>query len=288
MDVIFKNCIPWQIKIIAKIVLSRLPLSYSFWERLALFKHGAMEDPEYALRVFFHHYNRADFSYKSTGFVGLELGPGDSLFSAVVAKVMGASKVYLVDVGTFSRTDLTRYRSLESYLKEQGHCVERFANCRTAEDFLKESSAHYLTDGLASLREIPQASVDFTWSQAVLEHIRRDEFLPVLRELRRIQRLDGVGSHRIDLRDHLGGALNNLRFRERTWESNLLSSSGFYTNRIRFSEMQKHFIEAGFRVEVTNIERWERVPTACRKMSAPFRSLPEEELNVSGFDVLLH
>jgi hypothetical protein len=110
----------------------------------------------------------------------------------------------------------------------------------------------------------------------------------MLRELRRIQRQDGVSSHRVDLRDHLGGALNNLRFRERTWESGFVSRSGFYTNRIRYTEMLKLFREAGFEVEVTNVERWTHVPTACHKMATPFRDLSEEELTVSGFDVLLH
>ncbi len=36
----------------------------------------------------------------------------------------------------------------------------------------------YLTEGLKSLREVPDASVDFLFSNTVLEHIRLKEFFP--------------------------------------------------------------------------------------------------------------
>jgi len=72
--------LPWQLKIAAKIVLSRLPLSYRAWSRLRLFRHGAMDDPSSALEIFREHFNRSGIA---RGFTMLELGPGDSLASAV-------------------------------------------------------------------------------------------------------------------------------------------------------------------------------------------------------------
>jgi len=44
-------------------------------------------------------------------------------------------------------------------------------------------------------------------------------------------------SHRVDLRDHFGSALNNLRFSDKKWELDWIANSGFYTNRIRLQEM---------------------------------------------------
>jgi hypothetical protein len=283
-----KQHIPWQIKIVAKIILARLPLSYGFWEGLSLFKHGAMEQPEYAFDVFCRHFGQVQFPRKTGGLVGLELGPGDSLFSALIAKAFGAKSLYLVDIAPFASGDLSSYKSMASFLRQQGFEVAELENCQTVEELLEICSARYLTGGLSSLRKIPTGSVDFVWSHAVMQNIRRNEFFPILKELRRVQHADGCGSHRVDLRDHLGGALNNLRFQERVWESDLIANSGFYTNRIRYTEMLKLFREAGFEVEVTNVERWAQLPTARRKMAAPFRDLPEESLTVSGFDVLLH
>jgi hypothetical protein len=64
----------------------------------------------------------------------------------------------------------------------------------------KIARREYLTEGLTSVRMIPSTSVDFVWSNAVLPYARRDEFLPFLRELRRIQRPAGIGSHRIPIK----------------------------------------------------------------------------------------
>ena len=288
MDLSLKEHVPWQVKIAVKIVLSRLPFGYRFWEKLSLFKHGEMERPEYAFGAFRKHFDRVEFTHKSEGFVALELGPGDSLFSDLIAKAFGASKTYLVDVGPFADLDLAPYRRMASFLTEGGFSVPDLQNCHTWEKLAEACSAHYLTEGIHSLQDIPSSSVDFVWSQAVLEHVRRDDFLPIFRELRRIQRTGGIGSHRVDLQDHLGGALNNLRFQTRTWESAMMSNSGFYTNRIRYSEMLDLFKQAGFQAEVAHADRWATVPTPRRKMAPPFRGLPEEELTISSFDVVLH
>jgi SAM-dependent methyltransferase len=76
------------------------------------------------------------------------------------------------------------------------------------EDILSACDAIYSTNGMQSYREIPAASVDLIFSQAVLEHVRRNEFVQIAAEMRRILKPDGVASHQVDLRDHLGGGLN--------------------------------------------------------------------------------
>jgi hypothetical protein len=121
----------------------------------------------------------------------------------------------------------------------------------------------------------------------VLEHIRRGEFLDTQRELARILRRDGVCSHRVDLRDHLGGGLNNLRLPGRVWESQFFAASGFYTNRIQFGAMCRIFEQSGFTVQVEDVEKWDRLPIARRELAKEFRDLSDSELNVSGFHVVL-
>lgn len=287
-DFRLRQRIPWQIRMGAKIIASRLPLSYRFWSNLSLFKHGDMDRPKYAFGVFCKHFDRVRFARKDGGgFVGLELGPGDSLFSALIAKVFGASEVYLVDVAPFAWRGLPLYLGMVEYLRQHGFSTSAFENCRSLEELLASCSAHYFTNGLNSLRKIPAASVDFVWSHGVLQSIRRSEFLPTLRELRRIQRGEGIGSHSVELKDCLGCALNNLRFREEVWESDFISKSSFYTNRIRYIEMLKLFGEAGFEAQPLDVQRWETLPTPRSQLALPFRDLPEEELKISAFDVIL-
>lgn len=282
-----KKHLPWQVKIAAKIVLSRLSTGYRIWQRIGLFKHGQMEDPSYALSCYETHYKRVSFSRKGNGFVCLELGPGDSLFSALITRAFGGSASYLVDVGPFAVTDVERYRRMSELLRQKGLPVTDTYAWSRINDYLMACQARYLTEGVCSLKDIPNASVDFIWSNAVLEHIRKCDFFLMLRELRRIIRPDGVCSHRVDLRDHLSGALNNLRFSDRTWESEFFSSSGFYTNRIRFSEMLGLFRDSGFSVEIVDVDRWNALPTPHAALASEFSQLSDEELRVSVFDVIL-
>jgi hypothetical protein len=282
-----KQHIPWQLKIALKVLLSRVPVRYRLWKRAGVFELGAMERPEYALNVFRRHFDAAIFARKTGEFTALEIGPGDSLSSAVVARTFGASHTYLVDVGSFATANLGSYRRLVSHLRQLGLHPPNIDNCSTLDDLLAGCSAEYLTNGLASLRKIPSASVDFIWSHAVLPHVRRHDFLPTLLELRRIQRPDGVSSHHIAFGDILGGKLNDLRFSDRLWESSFMANSGFYTNRIRYQELLGLVRQAGFEPEVLHLARWKTLPTPRRKLAPQFASLPEQDLQVSVLDFLL-
>ncbi len=90
------------------------------------------------------------------------------------------------------------------------------------------------------------------------------------------------------MRDLLGGAANDLRFSGRAWESALLAESGFYTNRIRYSEMLGLFRKAGFEVEVIHVGRWEKLPIPREKLAPEFSRLSDEDLVTYEWDVLLH
>src|SRR5258708_9032952 len=197
--------VPWQLKIAAKIVLARLPVSYHFWEKIGLFKQGGMERPEYALKIFRRHFDGPGLAGKADGFVGLELGPGDSLCSALIAKTFGGSRTFLVDVESCATMDLIVDRRMEAHLRQLGLYPPNLDHCKTIDDVAKACGAVYLIDGLDSLRKIPSASMDFLWSNAVLPYVRRNQFVLTLQELRRIQRHGGVASHAIPIKDIIGG-----------------------------------------------------------------------------------
>jgi SAM-dependent methyltransferase len=282
-----KAILPWWSKIIAKVFLSRMPVSYKLWQRFALFKHGDMEQPEYAYNVFKGHIERFKSDLTRDRCVALELGPGDSLATAMLAQAFGVEKLYLIDTGPYARDDLAPYQRMAAYMATKGLKAPDMAAVGSLDDLLKQCNAHYATQGLRSLKTIPDGSVDFIFSQAVLEHIRKGEFADMVGEMRRILRPDGMCSHIVDLKDHLGGALNNLRFSEALWESDFMARSGFYTNRIRFEDMLKVFSDAGFLVDIISVEKWDGLPTPRRRMAKPFSGLAEEQLLVSGFSVVL-
>lgn len=270
----FKKQVPWWCKIGAKIMLSRLPAGYHLWQQLGLFRHGYMDEASYALNVFDSHVKRVGLQGQFSDKTILEFGPGDSVATAIIAYCHGVRAI-LVDVGRFVKNQPADYSGLIEALKTNGLRPPDIWQCKSLEDLLTTCGARYLTKGLESLTtEIENHSVVFIFSQAVLEHVR-------------VLCADGICSHRVDLRDHLGCGLNNLRFSARLCEADFFTRSGFYTNRIQPHDMVELFGRSGYKVEVSEVRRWKQVPIKRRQLAAEFQNTPERELNVSGFDVLL-
>ncbi|MEN9567391.1 MAG: hypothetical protein RLZZ69_2587, partial [Cyanobacteriota bacterium] len=198
-----KTRLPWWFKVLSKIVVYRLPVSYQFWQSISLFDDGKMEVPEYAYNVFSKHFK--DVSQQKPlpkKFVSLELGPGDSLFSALISHSFGGGKSYLVDAGDFTIQELEPYKQMATFLSKKNLPLpDGIYEANSVSEIMAICNADYLRSGLASLQSLESNSVDFIWSQAVLEHVKRSEFLDNMKELRRIIRKEGVCSHVVDLRD---------------------------------------------------------------------------------------
>jgi SAM-dependent methyltransferase len=301
MDVIvMKNMnktVPWWLIIGVKIVLSRMPLPYSFWKRLRLFNLGDMDVPNIAFEHFLENAKAAGVldensslpQLKVSGdFNVLELGPGDSLFTIMIAKALGASRTWLVDAGSFATTDMAKYDKMLDFLRERGYLLPFKNNPRTLVDILSECNGEYLTEGIPSLAHLPSETVDYCFSHTVIQHIWKSEFTKMVDELFRILKPNGICFHRVDLKDCIAGnGLNNLRFSEARWESALFRKSGFYTNRIRFHEMVGIFEQAGFKCTFLRVVRWEQLPVPREKLDPAFRQLSNDDLLVSDFDILL-
>lgn len=280
------SLIPWWVKICAKVVLARLPFGYGLWRRFGLFRHGKMDQVTYVCNVFNQHMGYVGFANQLNGKSILELGPGDSIATAIIAACHGAHAV-LVDTGNYAIQDVATYQRFSKALREQGFNPPDITNSKNIEDILNKCEAKYLSCGLTSLKNLPDNSIDIIFSHAVLEHIRCNEFFETMQECYRVLRPEGVASHSIDLKDHLGGNLNNLRFKESIWESSFFVRSGFYTNRIRFSEMLAIMQNAGFRTEKICPNRWYKSPISRKNLSSDFVNLTDDDLLVNGFTVLL-
>lgn len=277
----------WALKIAAKIILSRLPIPYAWWQSIGLFRHGRMDHAEYALKIFRLHSTRAHPQGLPPSATVLELGPGDSIASAIIAAAHGTSQAWLVDAGDFARRDIHFYRMLALDLARHGLAVPDLTQAATFEDILETCNARYLTGGLRSLKEIPDGTVDFAWSHSVLEHVRKHEVAETLFELFRIMKPGAYASHNIDFQDHLAGALNNLRFSERWWESSLFADSGFYTNRIPAVVLHEMLRQTGFESIQEQFGYWPLLPTPSGVLSAEFAVYSDQDLISRTSHVLL-
>jgi SAM-dependent methyltransferase len=253
--------VPWYTKIAGKLVLSRLPVSYRTWAEFGIFGHGEMTDPEYVQVGFDGSLNRAGVD--PHGQVLMELGPGDSVSSAIAGAARGAARTIMVDVSDYATSEMAVYRRAANHFGLPVTAWNR-------DELLDACNGIYLTNGLASLRSLPGESVDFIWSRATLEHIVLDEVVDTFGELRRVLRPSGRMFHIVDFEDHFEHGLHSLRVPRFLWESRLFRSSGFYTNRLRFNDLLRTFQDAGFNVEAA-AKRWPQLPIDRSKLRQEFR-----------------
>ncbi|RRS04344.1 class I SAM-dependent methyltransferase [Aquabacterium soli] len=273
---------PWWVTMTAKLAVSRLPVGYRTWARFGVFRHGGMDDGSYAISVFNAHVRAAGL-VQLQGARILEMGPGDGVATALIAASHRASAV-LVDVGDFVAHDLAPYKKLNRQLSSH---VD-LEGCTDLADLMSRChGSQYLTHGLASLKTIPTASIDFLFSNAVLEHVDKDEFADHVVELKRILKPGALMSHEIDFRDHLGGGKNNMRFSSATWNSRLFRSAGFYTNRIACSDMVGMFLREGMRIVQQEASPHVVAPPPRRALAPEFRAISEADLNTAILKIVL-
>lgn len=268
----------WLLKILIKIIISRLPIKYSIWRRIGIFRHGGMDNYEYSKKIFFGHLEDMKKYRKIKNPTILELGPGDGITSAIYSSVLNSPKIYLVDVKPFAENKVDKYLKIFNLLKKEYRTNISLKNINSINSLLKECNAVYLTNGLSSLRNIEDSSIDYLFSHSVMEHIKFSEIKLLVREMHRILKPNGVMSHNINYKDHLEDSLNNLRFSNYVWESEFISKSGFYTNRIPAVEMHKIFKENGFEFYFENYSQWKKLPIKRKYINKYFAKYSDIEL----------
>jgi hypothetical protein len=279
---------PWWLKIVVKSGLSIVPLPYYKLRGLAG-KQGSMVQEDYAQSIF-EKFIKEYREFNKGGFKGnlLELGPGGSLLNGLYARKAGFDKCYFVDVVDYASQEMSIYKKLIMELDEedQNSFNIAFAESGDLNEAFRQIGIIYLTNGLESLRGIPSDSISYSFSNAVLEHVRIGEFAQTVAELKRTHRPDSISSHQVDYKDHLASSLNSLRFSQKLWESRYFPNSGFYTNRLRNRDVIDFFVDGGFSVEENRPEFWEKPPLEKTKLAREFQDYDENELLIqSGYIV---
>jgi SAM-dependent methyltransferase len=279
----------WKLKIVAKIILSRLPVDYRNWSKVNIFKHGDMDNYEYAVNVLKKHVIHLGVE-KGRAWKGIEIGPGDGVMSALLTPIVYGGSVDLVDAGNFINKDIDVYKEhLDKYVDlNPEYNFSGLDFSQGIDGLLKSANSKYYSQGLVSLKLMNSESYNFIFSHAVFEHIRKHEFVDTIRECYRLLTPQGVMSHVVDFKDHLGGGLNNMRFSSSLWESEWFAShSGFYTNRIKLTEMIDICENIGFLVEIYSVNKFEKLPIRVKQLSKEFSDLSNDDLLTSGVHLIM-
>ena len=98
---------------------------------------------------------------KNVDKVVMELGPGESLFVTLLAKSYCFKRSLLLDVGDLTLPDLDGYQSFSRWLATEGLPCPSINDCSSIDSMLAVLDSQFLIDGLNSLRNLPNDSVDF-------------------------------------------------------------------------------------------------------------------------------
>ncbi len=279
---------PWYIIMMTKLFLSRLPINYKIWKKIGLFVHGNMENIERASLIFQKHFSRVE-NYSSINMNNfLEIGPGDSINSGLIASYFGFTNSFLIDNGPFASFNTNDYEKSLNWLnktyKKDVYLKKQYLNFS---QILLDHNITYETFGLMSLKKIQSNSIDFCFTNAVLQHIWKEELEFFLTEIFRVMKPNSVSSHRVNLTDHLANNINNLRFSDFIWESKLFRKSGFYTNRFRICDYENILQKHNIKYKIIAKDYFSNRILDKKYLHTQFRKYSNSELSVSGFDLIL-
>ncbi|WP_376098419.1 methyltransferase domain-containing protein [Roseomonas sp. CCTCC AB2023176] len=208
----------------------------------------------------------------------LELGPGRLVTRAPAYAALGCGPVWFADVEDDAPGDPAAYARVADLARAAGLPAPSIAAARTREEALAACGARLLLGGTEVLAAIPDGSVDLVISDVVLEHVRRDALAGLLSELRRISSPEALGTHAVDFHDHVGGALNTLRFPPWFWDGGLGARSGLYVNRLGLSAIEAAFSAAGFATRPVEVRRWPAPPPGAAAAHPAIRRRAEDDL----------
>lgn len=213
-----------------------------------------------------------------------EMGPGQFLTNAFLEYQMGANREILLEIADFAKinapADQVVFLLRDGYPKVR-NLPEMDAD-ETRESYLSKINAVYSTSGLAGYQEVADNEVDCVFSVAVLEHVRKKEFVKTLQEVWRFMRVGGVTCHQVDFRDHLGGGKNQLRFSSAVWEDDAHYKMDNYTNRLSCTEMVHMMENAGFKIIKVNRKMYRTCPLQRKYLAAEFADISDEDLMTAG------
>jgi hypothetical protein len=276
---------------------------------------GGAGDAAYCYWVWLHHLvlaRRHGLSGKLDAVA--ELGPGDSLGTALAALLSGVDRYYAFDIISYANAEMNlrildqlvglyEDRTAPSAGSRNSGIVslDEFPREEVSESELSRTLAPARIEALRAAVKEPGTTQDGVWlsyepdwlgtqaapheqaklliSQAVLEHV--DDLTGAYAAMHRWLPPGGMISHEIDFRSHdfARDWNGHWTFSEATW-SLIRGRRRYAINREPLSTHLRLIEQAGFRV--VYVKRLSKLSAISREQLAPrFREMPEEDLTTS-------
>jgi SAM-dependent methyltransferase len=219
----------------------------------------------------------------------LEFGAGWDLAGPLVFAGRGVRSQLLLDLRPHARPWLVA--DMVGELGRRGALTGVEADEDDLAATLEPLGITYRAPADARATGLADGSVDVVTSTNTLEHVPEPEIRAILREVHRLLAADGVCSFAVDYHDHYADVDPSLhvhdflRFDDRQWRR--WNCALHHQNRLRHDDYVRLFTDAGFEVEVTEVQRVPLPPGLAP--AARFRDrAPDDLAAVYGWFVLRH
>ena len=300
-----------------KAILSGLSTYLPWFDRKGF--TGGTDSARYCYSVWLRHlilgwYGRA--AGNTVPGVVAELGPGDSIGIGLAALLSGAEKYFALDLVPYSALaknleifdELVALFSVRAPIPDESEFpflfpklqrydfpvqllgAERLGKSLASQRLAKIRSSIENSEGRESMisyrapwnapEVIDEGSVDFIFSQAVLEHV--DDLGGVYSAMRQWLRPGGVMTHQIDFKSHgKANAWNgHWTYEDIVWKA-IVGRRAYLLNRQPHSVHLQHLVQSGFRI-LEDVAFRSESHLERGHLAAKFRALSEEDLTTSG------
>jgi len=188
-----------------------------------------------------------------------EIGAGYDMVIPISMSLLGFQKLICVDVKKLTFTDLLNdsIKKIEALndpeiklSKTQGEI--KFTKNNSDEIFKNFFNIYYFAPLDARNTKMKENSIDYSVTNAVLEHIPTDILYDIMKETFRILKKGGIMSNAIDYRDHFAyfdnkiNFYNYLTFSNEEWKG--LNPEIMYQNRLRHIDYVEIVNDIGFEI----------------------------------------
>jgi SAM-dependent methyltransferase len=186
----------------------------------------------------------------------LEVGPGPHFGTALLMACAGAERVVVIDPFLAPWEEHYHpafYRALREAVMQRPQWSTAPLDKVLAAQRHEIEQLELLACSLESMAEVEDASIDMTFSNAVLEH--SSDLPAAIDELARVTRPGGLAIHQVDHRDHrdFERPLEYLLLTEEEFEQLFIDYRGECGNRYRPDELRQLFASSGFEILLMNL-----------------------------------
>lgn len=228
----------------------------------------------------------------------LELGAGKPLMTGLLWGLAGAGKYTSVDKFVRVNLETLWLQRFEALLD-----MNLFSTEFRLSDFVFRGESGYrlnpariqLIQGALEEQQLPAESFDFIYSSAVLEHVADPS--KILLIMHRLLSPGGLMIHTVDLREHntnlrtvpdKNTSIEFLKLSKSAWEELYPPGSEHYINRLRASDFENAFRNAGYEiVDWAVTQRMDLCDGVYAELHEDFHKYPLEDLKIMGLRAVL-